>query len=92
MDTSTTGGQLIFNIFASLADYEKELIRERVKSGLESARKRGRIGGRPKSIEPETLKAILVALEEGKSKSEVSRIFNVKRTTLIDTLNRLQVN
>ena len=92
MDTSTTGGQLIFNIFASLADYEKELIRERVNSGLESARKRGRIGGRPKSIEPETLKAICLALEEGKSKREVSRIFNVKRTTLIDTLNRLLVN
>lgn len=91
MDTSSPSGKLVFNIFASLADFERELIKERVNAGLESARKRGRIGGRPKAIEQETLDAICVALEEGKSKSEISRIFNVKRTTLIDTLNRMQI-
>lgn len=91
MDTSSPSGQLIFNIFASLADFERELIRERVNAGLESARKRGRIGGRPKAIEKETLDAILRELENGTSKSAICRTFNVKRTTLIDTLNRLQV-
>jgi DNA invertase Pin-like site-specific DNA recombinase len=47
IDTSTTTGQLIFHIFAALADYERTLIRERTMAGLAAARKRGNIGGRP---------------------------------------------
>jgi DNA invertase Pin-like site-specific DNA recombinase len=50
IDTITAQGRLIFNIFASLAEFEKDLIRERTMAGLSSARARGRTGGRPKGI------------------------------------------
>lgn len=47
IDTTTAQGRLVFNIFASLAEFERDLIRERTKAGLEAARARGRTGGRP---------------------------------------------
>ena len=46
IDTTTAGGKLVFGIFAALAEFERELIRERTKAGLDSARARGRKGGR----------------------------------------------
>ncbi|MCP5916511.1 recombinase family protein, partial [Klebsiella pneumoniae] len=45
IDTSTTSGKLTFHLFASLAEFERELIRERTQAGLSSARARGRLGG-----------------------------------------------
>ncbi|MBA3537628.1 MAG: recombinase family protein [Tatlockia sp.] len=50
IDTTTAQGRLMFNIFASLAEFEKDLIRERTLAGLSSARARGRIGGRPQGL------------------------------------------
>lgn len=47
IDTATPGGVLIFNVFASLAQFERDLIRERTQAGLQAARARGRVGGRP---------------------------------------------
>jgi DNA invertase Pin-like site-specific DNA recombinase len=51
MDTTTSGGKLIFHIFASLAAFERDLIRERTNAGLAAARARGRHGGRPKGVD-----------------------------------------
>jgi DNA invertase Pin-like site-specific DNA recombinase len=48
MDTTTSGGQLIFHIFGALAEFEREIIRERTNAGLQAARARGRLGGRPR--------------------------------------------
>ena len=48
MDTTTSGGKLIFHIFGALAEFEREIIRERTNAGLQAARARGRLGGRPK--------------------------------------------
>lgn len=48
MDTTTADGRLIFGIFATLAEYERELIRARTNVGLEAAKRRGKTGGRPK--------------------------------------------
>jgi DNA invertase Pin-like site-specific DNA recombinase len=50
IDTTTPQGRLIFNIFASLAEFERDLIRERTQAGLEAARARGRTGGRPRGL------------------------------------------
>jgi DNA invertase Pin-like site-specific DNA recombinase len=50
IDTTTSGGRLVFNIFASLAEFEREIIRERTQAGLQSARARGKRGGRPKAL------------------------------------------
>lgn len=89
INTSTVSGQLQFNIFASLAEFERSLIQERVNAGLESARRRGRRGGRPKVLDQEKIVHIIKALDEGMSKAAVCRNFHVKRSTLIDTLNRI---
>src|SRR5207244_542178 len=50
IDTTTSGGKLIFHIFGALAEFERDLIRERTQAGLAAARARGRKGGRPRAI------------------------------------------
>lgn len=89
MDTSVPSGELLFHVFGALAQFERSLIKERVNAGLVAAKKRGRIGGRPRAIPQEKMDAILEALAQGMSKAAVCRTFEVKRSTLIDTLNRL---
>ena len=88
MDTATASGELFFHIFGALAQFERSLIGQRVKAGLESARLRGKSGGRPKAIDDEKLKAIKEALASGMSKAAICRTFGVKRSTLIDSLRR----
>lgn len=62
VDTTTPQGRLIFNIFASLAEFERDLIRERTQAGLKAARARGRLGGRPKGLSKQA-EATAVAAE-----------------------------
>src|SRR6476659_4683996 len=50
IDTTTSGGKLIFHVFGALAEFERDIIRERTQAGLASARARGRMGGRPKKL------------------------------------------
>src|ERR687888_167815 len=50
IDTTTSGGKLVFHIFGALAEFERDIIRERTQAGLIAARARGRKGGRPKSL------------------------------------------
>src|SRR3954453_22725807 len=52
IDTGSSGGKLIFHVFGALAEFERDLIRERTKAGLVAARARGRVGGRPTSTPP----------------------------------------
>lgn len=78
----------LFNLFSTLAEYERALITERVNAGLTAARRRGRKGGRPPAIDAEKVEQILAALEAGASKASVCRTFKVPRSTLIDTLRR----
>ncbi len=56
IDTSTPGGKLVFHVFCSLAEFERDLIRERTNAGLAAARARGRNGGRPSVLTPELVK------------------------------------
>lgn len=56
IDTTTSGGKLVFHIFSALAEFERDLIRERTHAGLEAARSRGRNGGRPKKLTGKKLK------------------------------------
>ena len=88
MDTNTPHGELLFHIFGALAQYERALTRERVQAGLAAARRRGRRGGRPPTIEQEKLEAVIAALDGGTSKAAVCRTFGIARSTLIDTLAR----
>ena len=61
VNTTTASGKLVFNIFASIAEFEKDLIRERTKSGLEAARARGRKGGRSRGLSKEAEKIAMLA-------------------------------
>ena len=60
MDTMTSGGKLIFHIFGALAEFEREVIRERTSAGLRAARARGRVGGRP-TVESRDPKKVALA-------------------------------
>src|SRR5438128_9044927 len=61
IDTTTSGGKLIFHIFGALAEFERDIIRERTNAGLQAARARGRLGGRPKSTSLDTPKKVAIA-------------------------------
>jgi len=89
IDTTNSHGAFLFNLFGSLAEYERALITERVNAGLAAARRRGRKGGRPPAIDAEKVEQVLAALEAGASKASVCRTFKVPRSTLIDTLRRI---
>lgn len=89
IDTTTAHGEFLFNLFGSLAQYERALIKERVTAGLAAARRRGRKGGRPPTLGPEQVERIVAALDDGVSKASVCRSFKVPRSTLIDTLARI---
>ncbi len=92
MNTQTPHGELVFNLFGALAQYERALIKERVVAGLKAAKNRGRVGGRPKAISDEKMGAIKEALENGTSKAAVCRTFGIKRSTLYDALSRCVVS
>ena len=64
IDTTTSGGRLIFHIFGALAEFERSIIRERTNAGLESARARGRMGGRPRGLSDEDLVAARAMLND----------------------------
>ena len=89
MDTTTPHGEFLFQIFGALAQFERALVRERVNAGLASARRRGRHGGRPPAVDSEKLDRVLQALDAGASKAAICRTFGIKRSTLIDTLERI---
>ena len=61
IDTTSAQGKLVFNIFASLAEFERELIRERTQAGLAAARSRGRMGGRPNGLSEEAKRKAVAA-------------------------------
>lgn len=90
IDTTTSHGRLIFNIFASLAEFERDLIRERTKAGLEAARARGRLGGRPKGLSKQA-KAKAMAAEtlykEGElTVREICKQLSISKPTLYSYL------
>lgn len=88
IDTTTANGRLIFGIFAALAEFESELIRERTLAGLKAARARGRLGGRPRKMTRETLKMAMAAMADQNSNvSEVARTLGMTTTTLYDYVN-----
>lgn len=88
IDTTTANGRLIFGIFAALAEFEAELIRERTKAGLASARARGRLGGRPRKMTIETLKMAMAAMTDPNTNaSNVANRLGITTTTLYAYIN-----
>ena len=83
MDTTTTTGRLLFNIVGSLAEFEKDLIRERTVAGLKAARARGRLGGRPKSLSKQKVQ-LLIAMHKDLTTpvSEILETLNISKSTM----------
>ena len=88
IDTTTANGRLVFGIFAALAEFETELIRERTKAGLRAARARGRHGGRPRKMTATTLKMAMTAMaESGSQAKEVASRLGITTSTLYAYVN-----
>ena len=83
IDTTTSGGKLIFHIFGSLAEFERDIIRERTQAGLLAARARGKRGGRRPTLKPREI-AIVRKLYEDKQTpiEDLCRMFKISRMTL----------
>jgi DNA invertase Pin-like site-specific DNA recombinase len=82
IDTTTSGGKLIFHIFASLAEFERDLIRERTTVGLAAARARGRTGGRPAGVDDKKRKAALALKRDPNyTVQDICRIVGISRNT-----------
>ena len=88
IDTTTANGRLVFGIFAALAEFERELIRERTQAGLAAARARGRNGGRPRKMDAHTIKMAMAAMTDRNSVAhEVAKRLNITTTTLYTYIN-----
>ena len=83
IDTTTPAGRLVFHVFASIAQFERERISERTREGLASARKRGRIGGRPPALTAaQKAEVRRMRDEEQRAISEIARLFMVSERTI----------
>jgi DNA invertase Pin-like site-specific DNA recombinase len=82
IDTTTSGGRLVFHIFGALAEFEREIIRERTQAGLASARSRGKVGGRPKTLTPKQVQMLRnMAADKSLTVSDICNTFGIGRTT-----------
>lgn len=81
IDTTTATGRFTFNIFASLAEFEREIIRERTKAGLEAAKARGKKGGRPSGLSPKNMQIALTALD----------LHNTGKYSILEVAKRLKL-
>ncbi|MGB3954230.1 MAG: recombinase family protein [Brooklawnia sp.] len=89
IDTTSSGGRLVFHVFAALAEFERDLIRERTNAGLAAARARGRTGGRPSSLSPAQIKAARRMYEQNEmTVAQIGDVLGVSRTTIYRALNR----
>jgi DNA invertase Pin-like site-specific DNA recombinase len=89
IDTTTSGGKLVFHVFGALAEFERDLVRERTQAGLAAARARGRTGGRPKKLADPKQLALALALYDGGQTdvTTICRTLGVSRATLYRALN-----
>lgn len=85
-DTTTPTGRAMFGMLAVFAEFERDIIRQRTKSGLEAAKKRGKLGGRPK-LEEKTKRQVKALYAAGESATDIAKEFNIGRSTVYKILN-----
>jgi DNA invertase Pin-like site-specific DNA recombinase len=92
IDTSSSGGRLVFHMFGALAEFERNLVRERTQAGLNAARARGRKGGRPKVLEPAKRQLVVQLYAEKKHTiSEICRMMGISKPTLYNYIAEASV-
>ena len=92
IDTTTSGGKLVFHVFGAVAEFERDLILERTMAGLEAAKARGRHGGRPRALDDGKAKLARRLKEEGEhSVEEICSRLGVGRSTLYRYLGEYDV-
>jgi len=82
MDTSSSGGKLIFHVFGALAEFERNIIRDRTNAGLAAARARGRSGGRPKKLDEQQRELVTRLYREGTPIPEILKTVKIAKSTL----------
>lgn len=83
IDTTTPSGKLVFHVFASLAEFERSIIKERTTAGLASARARGRLGGRPPKLDKKDIEAAKALLADNSATvGEIAKRLEVSKATL----------
>ncbi|MEK0217216.1 recombinase family protein [Bifidobacterium mongoliense] len=88
MDTTTPGGILVFNVFAAMAQFERDLIRERTNAGLRAARARGHKGGRPSKLtEKQRTRIRELYQSRALTVQEIANQYQVSRQTIYSSLN-----
>ena len=89
IDTTTSGGRLVFHLFAALAEFERDIIRERTTAGLRAARARGRMGGRPKKMDESKVRQAQVLRDNLQlSVEEICGMLKISETTFYRYTNK----
>ncbi len=89
IDTTTPAGRMMMQMVASFAEFERAMLKERTKIGLDAARKDGRIGGRKPKLKPQQQQEILQLVRQGKkTAADAARLFGVHRATITRLLQR----
>ena len=93
IDTTTSGGRLVFHLFGALAEFERNLIVERTQAGLAAARARGRMGGRPKLLNANK-RALVIKLHEEQNHTinEICQMMEISKSTLYNYLGKTKVH
>ena len=87
LDTRTSGGKLVFHVFGALAEFERDLVRERTHAGLAAARARGRLFGRPRRLTPRQVKQLRsLAKDERNTVGEICQTLEISRATYYRSL------
>ena len=90
IDTTTSGGKLIFHMFGALAEFERDVIRERTQAGLQAARSRGRQGGRPRVLDGEKLAMVRSMYEDRKYlPDDICKAMGISRSTLYRSVSKM---
>lgn len=89
IDTTTPAGRMMMQMIGSFAEFEREMLRERTRNGLEAARKKGRVGGRRPKLTPEQQREIVALVASGrKTAADAARLFEVSPSTVSRLLQR----
>ena len=89
IDTTTPAGRMMMQMVGSFAEFERAMLKERTKAGVDAARKEGRIGGRPPKLKPQQRQEIVALVKKGKkTAAEAARLFGVHPATVSRLLRR----